>query len=309
MRETRVQSRSARRSTRAARLLAIAALAAPAIVLGGLGNPALAAPEEVTIYSSMPATQPISTPSMAFETWGINEYGSVIALGGTERELGRVEIGFVSWACEDGYYYRTSTDRCVTTPASGFTHPITANIYAENGDGTLGSRLGTVTQNVFVPYRPSADTVNCLPQGNDARFYDAASGTCHWGLYFVVSFDFSSLNLTLPDRVIVTAAFNTSTAGYAPLGQPAPGEEDGFDLLNMAIFGEGPSVGEFVDGIVIAWNTPADQLADPEAWDDEAYQPKVALYSKADAVDPEPIQPTPPDMVDTGARAFGSIHR
>lgn len=275
----------------------LALLAAPLLAM----TPAQAAPEEVTLYSSIPESLPISSPSLAFNTQNIQEYGATAILAGTERELGRVEIGFSSWACETGYYHLTPTDPCETTPGTGYVHPITANIYAEGEGGTLGELLGTVTQDVFVPFRPSADTENCQPEGNDARFYDEATGTCHWGLYFTASFDFSSLSLTLPDRVIVTAAFNTSTTGYEPIGVPGP-----YDVLNMAIAGETPpagvvppSVGEFADAMFASW--PRYEIAlenGPLAWG-SIYMPHIALYSAVDPGPPNP--PTPPAKVETAA--------
>lgn len=288
--------KSTRRSAAFAAVLALAA--APFLTL----TSAHSAPgDEIAIYSSVPQPHPISSPSLAFNTQNIQEYGATAILGGTERELGRVEIGFVSWACETGYYHLTPTNPCVTTPGSGFTHPITANVYAENEDGTLGGLLGTVTREVFVPYRPSADTQNCQAEGNDARFYDAATGTCHWGLYFTASFDFSSLNLTLPDRVIVTAVFNTSTTGYEPIGVPGP-----YDVLNMAIAGPTPSagivppsVGEFADAMFTSWSRYGIAMDDgPLPWGGD-YMPHIALYSTEPGVDPGSVQPTPPGLVDT----------
>lgn len=173
------------------------------------------------------------------------------------------------------------------------------NIYEVGAANAVGNLLGTVQRSVYVPYRPSADPVLC-PSTNAAPgdFYDAASGQCHGGLYFVTSFDFSSLNLTLPDRVIVSAAFNTSTSGYAPVGPVAPGDEDGFDALNMALDGVNPpNTGTFVNAMYIAW-TPALSLSGPSAWG-AYYLPKIALYGVEPAT--TPVAPRPPVRVETAA--------
>jgi LPXTG-motif cell wall-anchored protein len=104
-----------------------------------------------------------------------------------------------------------------------------------------GALLGTVTKTVTVPYRPSADPVNC-PSAPTAWF-NAGTSTCHNGFAFTATFDFVPLVLTVPDRVIVTVAFNTEHHGAAPLSVPGP-----YNSLNVAVStGLAPTVGTDVD--------------------------------------------------------------
>jgi hypothetical protein len=99
-----------------------------------------------------------------------------------------------------------------------------------------------------VPYRPSADPTNCGVGAS--TWFNPSTATCHNGFGFTATFDFSTLALTLPDRVIVSVAYDTETWGASPMGVPGP-----YDSLNVALSSVSPTVGTDVDTDAMYWNT------------------------------------------------------
>lgn len=294
---------------RATALAAAAALVFTALIAA---SPAHAAPgDDVELYSTIPEAHPVTSPSLSFNSNRIYEFGTLAVLDGTLRQLDRVEVGFVSWACEEGRP-SDAEDPCVTTPGSGFDHPLTVNIYEEGEDGAVGDLLGTIEETVQVPYRPSSDPENCPDGPSGIGFPDPDSEECANGLYFVASFDFSALELTLPDRVIVAATYNSSNGGYEPIGPVDPGDEDGFNFLNLAIEGQNPpNVGTYEDAVYIAGANYTPTLSGPRAWG-EQYVPHIALFAiepddddddddngDGDGDDSDPSAPRPPSSIET----------
>ena len=121
------------------------------------------------------------------------------------------------------------------------------NVYAEGTAPLAGALLATVTQTIDVPYRPSSDAVNCT---DVKQWYDVTTATCVNGLAFTATFDFSSLAVTLPDRVVVAIAYSTQTHGAAPLGVDGP-----YNSLNVALSSVAPTVGTDVDADAVHWST------------------------------------------------------
>jgi len=119
------------------------------------------------------------------------------------------------------------TTVCATTPGSytvepgitvpTFSQPLTMNIYASNGatPPEPGALIATLTQTFQIPYRPPSDVVHC---GGTPWYSAANGGTCYNGLANLVTFDFTSLGIQLPDQIMASVQFNTSTSGYHPLG-------------------------------------------------------------------------------------------
>ena len=87
-------------------------------------------------------------------------------------------------------------------------------------------------QTVNVLYRPSAS-----PTCNDGRWYNLKDHTCYNG--FAQTFKMTFSGVTLPSTVIWSVAYNTTTAGYNPIG-PAPCNSSsggcGYDSLNVGAF-------------------------------------------------------------------------
>lgn len=216
------------------------------LVLSG-ALPASAA--DVTIYDSIPSALASTYPSEGFQATQSAEFGDQITLGGTNRDLSTVEVVLVDWACESGHWTGTPAI-CMTTPGATFTHPMTMNIYNVNTvDPTKpGTLIGTRTQTVTVPFRPSSDATNCSGSNPSQQWWDGTK--CNYGLAFTTTWDFSSLNLVLPDSVIVTITYNTTTYGPSPIG----GTDSPYDSLNIGVTNVPPTVGT-EDPHSIFWNT------------------------------------------------------
>jgi len=186
------------------------------------------------IYDSTVTPLPGNLPSEGPEAFGLREFGDGITFAGSARKLLTVNLTLSSFACQSGKW---STGNCVSAPGATFTAPITFNIY-NAGNPVPGSQIATVTQTVTVPYRPSADNVNCTG-ANAGKWYDTNSGQCFNGRAANVSFDFSSLNVLLPNSVVFGVSYNSTHYGPNPIGESAPCFSTAagctYDALNVAL--------------------------------------------------------------------------
>ncbi len=200
---------------------------------------ATAGASSTVVYSNMPSPKPGNVQSLAFQATSASEFGGQIQFAGTATNP-KVTVGLSSWACQSG----SATDgSCVTTPGATFPVPITLNIYRVGAENSVGSKIVTLTQNFAVPYRPSANNTKCA--GNGGWF---KAGSCFHGLLTKISFaklGTAKAPLTLPEKVIVSIAFNTFTHGYEPTGVEGPYDSLNFALTEPANEGEEvkPSVG------------------------------------------------------------------
>lgn len=217
-------------------LLAVLALLAAQSWNAGPARAAVA-----TTYDGIASPLPPSWASLGYQATQTTEFGDLVELAPGDRELDNIVVGLVDWACETG-----GGATCATTPGATWTHPITVNVYAEGSGGTPGALLGTVTQTVTIPFRPSADPVNC---NGGTTWFNPGTGTCHNGYAFTATFDFASLLLTVPDRIIVAVAYNTGSYGPAPLGVTGP-----YDSLNVGLAAT-PTVGTDVEPGTMYWST------------------------------------------------------
>lgn len=196
------------------------------------------------VYNNIPNPVPGNVPSQGFQCCQTAEIGDHVALAGTARRARSATVLMSSWSLNINY---PSMD------ASGYTHPITLNIYNVITSGptpALGALIGTVTQSFLIPWRPVADPT--CPGGTAWR---ASSGTCYNGYAFTIEFDLRALGLTLPDQFIFGVAFNTNSWGYAPIGQPGPYESLNVGTANVGGVGVPPSVGVDVEPNAVFWNT------------------------------------------------------
>ncbi|MGZ5481009.1 MAG: hypothetical protein ACXWID_03415 [Pyrinomonadaceae bacterium] len=186
------------------------------------------------IYDSTVNPQPGNLPSVGAQAYAFNELGDGVTFAGTARIAKTATVTMSSWGCEGGAW--NSLD-CVTTPGATFSIPITLNIYAA-GSPTPGSLIATRTQTFAIPYRPSADNINCTGI-NAGKWYQASSGTCFNGLANNITFDLSSLNIVLPNSVVYGITYNTTTYGPTPIGtSPAcfsTPQGCPYDSLNIAL--------------------------------------------------------------------------
>jgi hypothetical protein len=206
-------------------------------------------------FDNAPNVLPGNLPSYGPEAYSFDEWGGQVALAGTARDLSAATVTLSSWACESGAWH---TNDCATTPGATFNVPITFNVYNVGPSNAVGSLITSKTQTFAVPFRPSADAVNCT--GPDAgKWFNGT--TCFNGKAVNVTFSFAGE--TLPDNVIFGITFNTSNYGYAPLGAGTHPT----DSLNIATYpGNGVStpaeVGSWVPDDVSAYvangaaNTP-----------------------------------------------------
>ena len=188
------------------------------------------------IYDNIPSPQPGNLPSVGYEANSISEFGGQVQFEGPDRQNPVVTVLMSSWGCQDGHWY---SGDCSTTPGATFYEPITLNLYTVGAANAPGSLIGTMTNTFSIPYRPSASTT-CGGGG----WLDGT--TCFNGFATPISFDLTSLGLTLPNEVIVGIAYNTTHYGYAPIGESAPCYTSsggcGYDSLNVGVTAP-PSVG------------------------------------------------------------------
>jgi len=208
------------------------------LVVGLIGMPtrsASAAPS--VIYDATSATLPPNLPSLGFQATQTAEFGDYIHLAGTNRVLRTVTVTMSTWALHSSYPAMDS---------SGWTHPITLNIYnvipgTPNGLGTL---IATRTQTFPIPWRPEADPTCSTPTA-----WRAGDGNCYNGYAFNITFDMSSLLVTLPNDIIVGVAYNTNTWGYSPIGAPGPYESLNVGAVGSATIGTDDNIDN------VFWNT------------------------------------------------------
>jgi hypothetical protein len=228
-----------------ARLVAslVAACAVLALVAGAAGAATVA-------YSNMPKPKPGNVQSLAFQATSASEFGGQIGFAGSVTNP-RVSVDLSSWACQSG----GATDgSCVSSPGSTYEVPITLNVYSVGPENSVGAKLVTLTQDFAIPYRPSADNVNCAGNGGWFKKH-GKTGTCYHGLLNKITFSklgTAKAPLTLPSDVIVSVAFNTFTHGYEPTGVEGP-----YDSLNFALT-EPLNEGEAVNPSVGTNPVPAD---------------------------------------------------
>ena len=185
------------------------------------------------IYNNTQNPLPGNVDSYGYEASGTSEFGDRIMFApGTGRSLTTVVETMSSFGCQAGHWY---SGDCVTTPGATFSHPIKLNIYNVVAGNQVGSLIGSVTQTFAIPYRPSADNINCTG-ANIGKWYDASSATCFNGKASNITFNLSGLSV--PNQVIFGIAYNTTHYGYSPIlvapCNASPGG-CGYDSLNVGL--------------------------------------------------------------------------
>jgi hypothetical protein len=199
---------------------------------------ATAAPVPSVVYNAIPGSLPPNMASLGFQATQTAEFGDYVHLGGTDRNLKTVTVTMSDWALNSDY---------PSMPSTGWSHPITLNIYnavPATPLNKVGPLLGTLTQTFTIPWRPAAD-LTCT--GGTA--WRAGDGQCYNGLAFNITFDLSSLNLSLPNDVIIGVAYNTQSYGVAPIGVAGP-----YNSLNVGVEGLA-TVGIDQSTDRVFWNT------------------------------------------------------
>jgi hypothetical protein len=238
--------------------LAFIAISALGLVLGGGGlslaifGSAHAVTPQV-VYDSLASVSPQTNyPSQPFQAQQTNEFGDYVHLSGTARILNTVKLTMSNWALQS-----TPANQawCTNNPSScdstGYTWPITVNIYANTLTNDVPNNLlGSKTVSVHVPWRPEGDP-SCGTTSNGFGWKVGSTCFNYSGLASNASFDLSSLNLTLPNDVIVGFVYNTQTYGPSPTGVDGP-----YNSLNIAVPDNDPvTVGTDDSSTSVFWNT------------------------------------------------------
>ena len=229
--------------------LAVLALAA-AVLLAVGAAPAGAAVTGTPVYdASYSGTLPGNLPSVGAEAYSFNEFGDQVTFAGTARTVNAVRITMSSWACQQGTWFNHD---CVSAVGSTFSIPITLRIYNASVDGpngtvVPGSLIANVTKTFTLPYRPTANLQHCnAGNGYAGEWWSKADQSCYNGKAHNISFNLKSLNLALPDTVVIGIAYNTTDYGYNPIGQTACNSTEAgcpYDSLNIALGTSGVLVG------------------------------------------------------------------
>jgi hypothetical protein len=236
-----------------ARRLLLVALALAAVLVGVLSAPtARATPPMVDVYDSIPAVLPHNMASLGFQATQTAEFGDYVHLAGTNRALRTVTVTMSDWALQANpanvTFCATNPSKC---PSGGFTHPITLNIYgAVSGSPNTPTlpAIATVTQTFTIPWRPAEDA-SC-PVSSGAHGWRATDdNTCYNGLAFNITFDLSSLNVTLPNDVVIGVAYNTQSWGAHPIGTAGPYNSLNVGVVGTASFGTDDNLDR------VFWNT------------------------------------------------------
>lgn len=179
----------------------------------------------IAIFDNTPPVLPSNLPSWGPEAYSFNEWGAGVTFAAGPRQLSSATVIMSSWACETG----TWTDgSCVTTPGHTFSVPIRFNVYNVGAGNTVGTLIATQLQTFAIPFRPSADLVNCT--GTDkGKWFDGSA--CKNGLANNIIFSFPS-GTTLPNSAIFGITFNSDNFGYTHIG----GSGAPTDSLNIATY-------------------------------------------------------------------------
>lgn len=208
-----------------------------------------------TVYNAVPDPLPPNAPSQPFQAQQTFEFGDYVHLGGTARNLTTVTVAMSDWALYSDY---SSDDRYMGNSVT-WTHPITINVYSNHLglNGVPDTLLATDTQSIIIPWRPAEDPTNCPTKDSPGYAYKwqsapgPADTNCYNGFAFNAVFDLSSLNVTLPNDIIVGIAFNTQTWGITPIGLPGP-----YNSLNVLVPPNQPvTVGSDDSSDKVFWNT------------------------------------------------------
>jgi hypothetical protein len=197
--------------------------------------PSASAATRATTYSSVPAPLPGNVTSVGFESVAASEVGGQVQFAGTARKSPKVKVVMSSWACQRNTY---QSGLCSTTPGATFSVPLTVTAYKVGANDEPAARIASVTQNFAMPYRPSANNTKCI-NGDAGKWYKSADSKCYNGKAFTRTVSLGSA--TLPDKVIIGIAYNTTHYGYSPIGESAgcysTSAGCGYDALNVGLSG------------------------------------------------------------------------
>ncbi len=151
---------------------------------------------------------------------------------------------------------------------------------------TAGSEIASVTQNIRIPYRPSASPA-CTD--DPSRWLDD-NGECQTGVAAVVDFVFPA-GIAVPDTLIWAVSFNTRLGGYDPTDVNGP-----YDYLNVGAWSRTPqpAVGIDVDEdvVFISWRFTDDEFVTEADW--TGFRPMARIETHVPPPEPPVTTAAPP---------------
>jgi hypothetical protein len=204
------------------------------------------------VYDNVPNPLPGNVSSLGYQANQTAEFGGELGLAGTQRQDPTVTVTMSSWGC--GTSGTWNGGNCVTASGATFSHPITLNFYSVLPSGQPGGQIASVTQTFNIPFRPSASAV-C---GDGRWSQNGTAATCFNGFANNITFNLAGRGITLPDNVIASIAYNTTSWGANPIGTGAAcfstSQGCGYDSLNVGLTAP-PSVGTLPRPDDAYWNT------------------------------------------------------
>lgn len=143
--------------------------------------------------------------SAAFQAARIDQFGNQIQFANTQRGLQTVRIALVTFGVEED-----------------FEHDITLNLY-----NTDLSEIVSITETKTM-------------EGFEEDDIDTPWGKAN---PFLVEFDVTAFDITLPEEIIFGVAYNTQSAGAEPVGTPGP-----YNSLNVGMYLD-TSVSPFIGNV------------------------------------------------------------
>lgn len=208
--------------------LSVTTLVIASALLALAARPLLA---DSILYNNLPNPMPPGSPSLGFQATQTAQFGDLIHLISNGANLSSGVILMTDWA----KFADWQTCPAVTgllCEDEGFHWPLTLNLYnvdSSSGKPEPGALITTVTQSVFIPWRPADDPIDC----NNKAQYLGFDGQCYNGFNFTVSFDLAGV--TVPSQFIFGIAYNTQTWGANPAGSDGP-----YDSLNTGLNDHAP---------------------------------------------------------------------
>jgi hypothetical protein len=171
-----------------------------------------------TLYSTLPGPTLPDEFSVGYEDSAASEFGALIQLSGAgPYRLSSAAVALSNWGFESLYE--------PIGASTGFTLPLTLNLYGVGANDTVGSIIDSITVMEFIPWRPEPDPTDC---GIGSTDYLASDGGCYPGALSTVSFNLGGV--TVPSEFIYGLAFNTQDYGYLPYNAVGP-----YNSLHFAI--------------------------------------------------------------------------
>jgi hypothetical protein len=187
-----------------------------------------AARADVVLYDSIPNPLPGNVVSLGYAATSTSEFGDQIQLSSGNWALTGATVTLSDWAVQSDYPNVGN--------ASGWTHPITLNLYNVDNSGSVpavGSLISSTTVVASIPWH--------TPNGFNGTAFNVT---------------FTLPNVAVPNQFIYGISFNTQNYGPSPLGVPGP-----YNSLNVGLHDtttDGPiTVGTDVNPHALFWNTSA----------------------------------------------------